>query len=199
MPTQCACFLRTRAESERPDIELLVSPVSPDAKPWFPGIKPAMPHCFSSRIALLHPRSRGRVTLRSADPADRPRIFWNLFDDPLDLETLRGGMKTVRLIFAQEPLKSVVAKERSPGPRIASDAEIDDWIRNNGQTAHHPAGTCRMGADDDAVVDGELRVRGVERLRVADCSVMPQVVGSNTNAPTIMIAEKAADCIRHAA
>ena len=197
MPTQAACFLKIRAESDRPDIELLVSPVLPEAVPWFPGIKPPAPHCFLSRIALLHPRSRGKVTLRSADPADAPRIFWNLFDDPLDLETLRGGLKTVRAIFAKEPLRSVVAKERSPGPRYSSDAEIDDWIRGNGQTAHHPAGTCRMGADDEAVVDAELRVRGIERLRVADCSVMPQVVGSNTNAPTIMIAEKAADYIRH--
>ncbi|HZT52291.1 MAG TPA: GMC family oxidoreductase N-terminal domain-containing protein, partial [Stellaceae bacterium] len=196
MPTECVCFLRTRAESERPDIELLVSPVSPDAQPYLPGLRPSVPHCFSSRIAILHPRSRGQVKLRSADPEDRPRIFWNLFQDPTDLETLRGGLKTVRAIFAEEPLRSLVAQEASPGRRFASDAEIDDWIRGNGQTAHHPAGTCRMGVDDDAVVDGELRVRGIERLRVADCSVMPFVVGSNTNAPTIMIAEKAADYIR---
>jgi choline dehydrogenase-like flavoprotein len=197
MPTQAVCFLKTRGESDRPDVELLLSPVMPEARPWFPGIKPPAPHCFSSRIALLHPRSRGKVTLRSADPADPPRIFWNLFADPIDLETLRGGLKTVRAIFGKEPLKSVVSRERSPGPSFSSDAEVDDWIRGNGQTAHHPAGTCRMGADGDAVVDGELRVRGIDGLRVADCSVMPQVVGSNTNAPTIMIAEKAADFIRH--
>jgi choline dehydrogenase len=196
MPLQCVSFLRTRPESDRPDIELLVSPVSPDALPWFPGVKRPLGHHFSSRIALLHPRSRGRVSLRSADPAVPPRIHWNLFDDPLDLETLRGGLKAVRAIFAEEPLKSVVASEINPGPRIASDAELDDWIRGHGQTAHHPAGTCRMGADDDAVVDAELRVKGIAGLRVADCSIMPQVVGANTNAPTIMIAEKAADCLR---
>jgi choline dehydrogenase len=196
MPTECVSFIRTRSESERPDIELLVSPVSPDVAPYLPGQQPSVPHCFSSRIALLHPRSRGQVRLRSADPADRPRIFWNLFQDPLDLETLRGGLKTVRAIFAEEPLGSLVSHELSPGGRHASDEEIDEWIRGNGQTAHHPAGTCRMGIDDDAVVDEELRVKGVERLRVADCSVMPWVVGANTNAPTIMIAEKAADFIR---
>jgi len=196
MPTECVSFIRTRAESERPDIELLVSPVSPDVAPYLPGARPNVSHCFSSRIALLHPRSRGRVKLRSADPADRPRIFWNLFQDPLDLETLRGGLKTVRAIFDEAPLGPLVAQEASPGRRYASDAEIDDWIRGNGATAHHPAGTCRMGVDDDAVVDEELRVKGIERLRVADCSVMPWVVGSNTNAPTIMIAEKAADFIR---
>jgi choline dehydrogenase len=196
MPLQCACFLRTRQESERPDIELLVSPVSPLAQPWFPGLKKPVGHCFASRIALLHPRSRGKVTLRSADPAAAPRIFWNLFDDPHDLETLRGGLKAVRSVFAQEPLKGLVAREQSPGAKFSTDAEIDDWIRRNGQTAAHPAGTCRMGADDEAVVDEELRVKGIAGLRVADCSVMPNVVGANTNAPTIMIAEKAADYIR---
>jgi choline dehydrogenase len=196
MPLHCVCFIRTRAESERPDIELLVSPVSPEAEPWFPGIKPPMNHRFSSRIAVLHPRSRGRVGLRSANPADHPRIFWNLYDDPYDLVTLRGGLKAVRNIFAQEPLGPLVGGEVSPGAQFASDGEIDEWIRNNGQTAHHPAGTCRMGADADAVVDHELRVKGIDGLRVADCSIMPDVVGANTNAPTIMIAEKAADYIR---
>ncbi len=198
MPTECVSFLRTRRESERPDVELLLSPVSPEAAPWFPGIKDPVAHCFSSRVALLHPRSRGTVTLRSADPAAAPRILWNLFDDPWDLETLRGGMKTVRAIFAEAPLKDVIASELTPGPGAASDAALDAWIKANGQTAAHPAGTCRMGADDEAVVDEELRVKGVAGLRVADCSVMPKVVGSNTNAPTIMIAEKAADYIRAA-
>ncbi len=198
MPTQCVCFLKIRGESERPDIELLLSPVLPEAGPWFPGVREAAPHCFSSRVALLHPRSRGRVFLASGDPRMPPRISWNLFADPLDLETLRGGVKAVRAIFAKAPLQRLVARERSPGPGAASDADLDAWIRNNGQTAHHPAGTCRMGADDNAVVDEELRVRGIAGLRVADCSVMPWVVGSNTNAPTIMIAEKAADYIRGA-
>jgi choline dehydrogenase len=198
MPLQCVCFIRTRSESERPDIELLVHPVAPDAGIWFPGIKKPIGHRFSSRVAVLHPRSRGQVKLRSADPADRPRIFWNLLDDPYDLDTLRGGLKAVRSIFAAEPLRSVVAGEATPGPRFAGDRELDEWIRRNCQTASHPAGTCRMGVDTDAVVDEELRVNGVAGLRVADCSVMPDVVGANTNAPTIMIAEKAADDIRAA-
>jgi choline dehydrogenase-like flavoprotein len=195
MPLQCVCFLRTRPESERPDIELLVSPIAPDAAVWFPGVRPPVNHRFSSRVAVLHPRSRGKVTLRSADPAEAPRIHWNLLDDPFDLETLRGGLKAVRGIFAEGPLRSVVAGEASPGARYDSDAALDDWIRSNCQTASHPAGTCRMGADEDAVVDAELRVKGVDGLRVADCSVMPDVVGANTNAPTIMIAEKAAAAI----
>jgi choline dehydrogenase len=197
-PTQCVSFLRTRPESERPDIELLVSPVAPEAGPWFPGVKAPAAHCFSSRVALLHPRSRGSVRLRSADPEAAPRILWNLFADPIDLETLRGGVQTVRRIFAEAPLKRVIAGEVSPGRAAMSDAALDGWLRANGQTAAHPAGTCRMGGDDDAVLDAELRVRGIDGLRVADCSVMPWVVGSNTNAPTIMIAEKAADFIRGA-
>jgi choline dehydrogenase-like flavoprotein len=195
MPLQCVCFLRTRAESERPDTELLVSPIAPDADIWFPGIRPPRRHRFSSRVAVLHPRSRGRVTLRSGDPAAAPRIHWNLLDDPFDLATLRGGLKTVRAIFAEEPLRSAIAGEVSPGPDFDTDEALDDWIRNNCQTASHPAGTCRMGIEDDAVVDAELRVKGVDGLRVADCSVMPDVVGANTNAPTIMIAEKAAAAI----
>ena len=199
LPLQCACFIRTQPESERPDIELLVSPVAPNANIWFPGIRKPTGHRYSSRIAVLHPRSRGKLTLRSADPADRPRIFWNLFDDPADLTTLRDGVKAVRDIFATEPVASVIADEVRPGPEVKTDAEIEEFLRRNCETAHHPAGTCRMGADDDAVVDGQLRVRGVEGLRIADCSVMPDVVGSNTNAPTIMIAEKAADYIKAAA
>ncbi|HLI19726.1 MAG TPA: GMC oxidoreductase, partial [Stellaceae bacterium] len=195
MPLQCVCFLRTRAESERPDIELLVSPIAPDATTWFPGIRAPINHRFSSRVAVLHPRSRGSVRLRSPDPVEKPCIHWNLLDDPYDLDTLRGGLKAVRAIFAEEPLKSVVAGEASPGARYESDAALDEWIRGNCQTASHPAGTCRMGSDADAVVDEELRVKGVEGLRVADCSVMPDVVGANTNAPTIMIAEKAAAAI----
>ncbi len=195
-PTSCASFIRVRPESERPDIELLVSPVAPDGTMWFPGVKKPVGHRFSSRIAVLHPRSKGKVMLRSADPADPPRIFWNLFDDPHDLDTLRAGLKAVRSIFASDPLAAVVGAEQRPGRAVETDAEIDEFLRRNCETAHHPAGTCRMGADDQAVVDAELRVKGIEGLRVVDCSVMPNVVGSNTNAPTIMIAEKASDMIR---
>ncbi len=195
-PTQSVSFIRTQPNSERPDIELLLSPISPDAHLWFPGIRKPVGHRFSTRIAVLHPRSVGRVTLRSSDPADAPRIFWNLLDDPADLTVLRDGLKAVRDIVSREPLASVNGGEIRPGLEVSTNAEIEDFLRRNCETAHHPAGTCRMGADDDSVVDGELRVRGIDGLRVADCSVMPNVVGANTNAPTIMIAEKAADMIR---
>ncbi len=199
LPLQAACFIRTQAESERPDIELLVSPVSPDANMWFPGVKKPIGHRYSSRIALLHPRSKGKVTLRSNNPADPPRMFWNLFDDPHDLHVLRDGVKAVREIFASDPMASVIKDEVRPGPDVKTDAEIEEFLRRNCETAHHPSSTCRMGTDPDAVLDAELKVRGVENLRVADCSVMPDVVGSNTNVPTIMIAEKAADMIKASA
>ncbi|MBM3487346.1 MAG: FAD-binding protein [Alphaproteobacteria bacterium] len=195
-PSTVVAFLRTQATSARPDIELLVSPVAPDAKPWFPGLRKPIAERFASRIAVLHPRSRGWVKLRSADPAAPPRIQWNLFADADDVRVLRDGVKAVRAIFAAPPLADVVRREHRPGASTASDAEIDAWLRANGETAHHPAGTCRMGADADAVVDQALRVRGIEALRVADCSIMPLVVGANTNAPTIMIAEKAAAMMR---
>ena len=195
LPLQSASFIRVHPESERPDIEFLVSPIAPEAHPWFPGISKPVGHRYSSRVAVLHPRSQGKVTLRSADPYVPPRVFWNLFDDPTDLVTLREGVKALRRIFTTQPMAEVMGDEVRPGPGVESDDEIDEFLRRNCETAHHPAGTCRMGADDEAVVDAELKVRGIEGLRVADCSVMPNVVGSNTNAPTIMIAEKAADMI----
>ncbi|MDP6173344.1 MAG: GMC family oxidoreductase N-terminal domain-containing protein, partial [Rhodospirillales bacterium] len=194
-PTSCVCFIRVHPESERPDLEYLVSPIYPDANIWFPGIRKPAGHRFNNRMAVLHPRSRGALTLRSSDPAAMPRILWNLFDDPADLDTLMKGVKTMREIYATPPLSDVVDKEESPGPDVRTDDEIKEWLRNNCQTAQHPAGTCRMGSDPESVVDQELRVRGIEGLRVADCSIMPDVVGSNTNAPTIMIAEKAVDMI----
>lgn len=126
---------------------------------------------------------------------DPPRIFWNLFDDPTDLVTLREGVKALRRIIRSEPILRVMGEEVRPGPDVNSNEEIEEFLRRNCETAHHPAGTCRMGADDDSVVDAALNVRGVANLRVADCSVMPYIVGSNTNAPTIMIAEKAAELI----
>jgi len=195
LPIQCVSFLRVRPESDRPDIELLVSSVDPNSGLWFPGIRKPLGHRYSSRIAVLHPRSRGRVTLRSPDPTDPPRVEWNLFDDPYDLETLKEGVKTVRRIFGAEPMASVIAGEVRPGSSVETDADIEEFLRRNCETAQHPAGSCRMGADDDAVVDARLKVLGVEGLRVADCSIMPELVGSNTNAPTIMIAEKASDMV----
>ena len=146
---------------------------------------------------MLHPKSRGKVTLRSSDPTDSPRIYFNFFDDESDLVTLRQGLRTVQSIFRQSPLRELVASENAPPKNIESDADLDQWLRHNCTSSQHPVGTCRMGADDKSVVDGHLRVRGVDNLRVADCSVMPYVPGSNTNASAMMLAEKASDLILH--
>jgi choline dehydrogenase len=195
-PMNCMGFIRTRAELDRPDAEILFSPVSPEANIWFPLIAKPKGHFMSCRIACLHPKSRGRVGLRSADPADKARIFFNLLADEEDLACLREAVKALRKIFSTDPMAPLTGPETAPGPGVVSDDEIDAYLRGAVATAHHPVNTCRMGSDAGSVVDGELRVRGIDALRVVDASIMPLVPGGNTNAPTLMIAEKAADMMR---
>jgi choline dehydrogenase len=200
LPVGCLAYLRTQAGLDRPDIELLMNRVAPDAHIWFPGIRKPRGGFMGSRIILLHPESRGRVSLRDADPASKPVIVHNYLAAERDRETLRDGIKTARRIYATEPLKDMVGDEIFPGAAVEGDAALDVFIRETANTMYHPVGTCRMGIDEAAVVDGELKVRGVAGLRVIDASVMPTVPGGHTNAPTIMIAEKAADLLRgHAA
>jgi choline dehydrogenase-like flavoprotein len=153
---------------------------------------PGFADTFGCRVALLRPKSRGRVELTSADPRAPMRIYQNFLAVEDDLKVLRAGLVMAREVGRQQPLAPFTAAELTP---LNSDAEIDDHIRSTGITVHHPAGTCRMGADAQSVVDPELRVRGVEALRVVDASVFPDLVGGNINAPVIMIAEKAADMI----
>jgi choline dehydrogenase len=145
---------------------------------------------------LLHPRSRGKVSLRSANPQDPPRIQLNLLQAEEDRRGLRDIIRFVRRFFATQPAASLVGAEQFPGRSVDSDAEIDAHLRKTIGTAMHPTSTCAMGVDSMAVVDGQLRVRGLSGLRIADASIMPAIVGGNTNAPTIMIAEKAADLIQ---
>jgi choline dehydrogenase len=153
-------------------------------------------HCIVIAPVLVSPQARGRVWLRSADPADKPRILTNSLSEPDDLASLVAGMELAREIAAQAPLAEIVLKELKPGPEVRDRAELEADIRRRLMLIYHPVGTCRMGAGDDAVVDPALRVLGLEGLRVVDASVMPVITGGNTNAPTIMIAEKAADLIR---
>jgi choline dehydrogenase-like flavoprotein len=147
---------------------------------------------------LVSTQSRGNVRLRSADPADKPRIFTNTLAEPDDLASLVAGVKLAREIAAAEPLASAVRNEMLPGPGVETDEAIEAFVRSTVELLYHPVGTCRMGTDDGAVVDPELRVRGLEGLRVVDASVMPLIPGGNTNAPTVMIAERAADLVRAA-
>lgn len=146
--------------------------------------------------ALLRPRSRGTVRLASADPLAAPLIDPNYWADPYDREMSIRGLKLAQEIMSQPALRPFVLAERLPGPQVRSDQDYFDYACRHAKTDHHPAGTCRMGSDAGAVVDPMLRFNGIAGLRVVDASIMPQVVSSNTNAATIMIAEKAADMIR---
>jgi len=146
--------------------------------------------------AYLHPRSRGTVRLASADPAAAPLLDPNYWSEPHDRERSIAGLKVARDIMRQPALKPYVLAERLPGPDLTSDEDLFNYGCANAKTDHHPVGTCKMGSDDMAVVDLELRVRGLTGLRVCDSSVMPRVPSCNTNAPTIMVGEKGADIIR---
>lgn len=146
--------------------------------------------------AFLRPRSRGTVRLASADPLAAPLIDPNYWADPYDREMSIKGLKMAQEIMSQPALKPFVMAERLPGPDVRTEADYFAYACKHAKTDHHPAGTCRMGIDPQAVVDPELRFNGIDGLRIVDASIMPQVVSSNTNAPTIMIAEKAADMIK---
>jgi choline dehydrogenase len=195
LPVSAQGFVRTSPELDRPDLQMLISPVSMMAKPWFPGWREGAGHVFSVACVLLHPASRGRVSLRSADPAAAPRILLNLLEASEDRAAFTRIVRFARRFFATEEAQKVVQNELMPGDALQSDAELEAFARANVRTAMHPASSCAMGAGDDAVLDAELRVRGVEGLRIADASVMPTIIGGNTNAPVIMIAEKAVDLI----
>jgi choline dehydrogenase-like flavoprotein len=153
-------------------------------------------HAATIGPVLVSPRSRGRLWLRSSDPRDKPRILTNSLTEPEDLDALVAGVRLAREIAACEPLASTVRRELKPGPDAVTEAELEDAVRRRLELIYHPAGTCAMGSGADAVLDAELRVRGVEGLRVVDASAMPLIPGGNTHAPTVMLAERASDLIR---
>ena len=188
-------LFKTDPALDRPDFQLLCNPVRLDARLWLPGIAPAQPHAFYITVCQLYAKSRGQVTLRSGDPADAPRIALNLFSHPDDVRSMRAALRAARALYATAPLAELIDVETLPGATLRSDAELDDAIRALGGITHHPVGTCAMGSGPQAVVDPRLRVHGVDGLRVADASVMPAIVGGNTNAATLMIGEKAADML----
>jgi 4-pyridoxate dehydrogenase len=198
LPVGLTAFLPTAPGLPYPDIQLLFVAGSLDAGPYMPPFRPPYADAFACRVVLLRPESRGRITLASADPFAPPRIRQNFLATDKDRATLRAGLRMAREIGAASPLAPFSGGEIAPGSGCVSDAEFDAHIRATGITVHHPLGTCKMGRESDptAVVDAELKVLGVEGLRVVDASVMPDLVGGNINAPVIMIAEKAADLIR---
>lgn len=191
----CNIVIRTRPELARPDIQLWSNPVRMDAKVWFPFFRKRQEDRITADVILLHPQSRGWLELASADPADFPQITLNNFSDPADLRTARDGIRLARKIYRTQPQASLTGEEVLPGEHLQSDEELDSHIRATAEVTQHPVGTCSMGSGSNSVVDAQLRVHGVEGLRVVDASIMPTVPGGNTNAPTIMVAEKAADMI----
>ena len=196
VPGGLHAFIKTNPELAVPDIEFMFRGLPTHAHLWFPGIKSAYEDGYGIRPALLHPESRGKLLLGSSDPLAAPRIMYNFFSQPGDLPKLREGFKLAREVAHSKPLEPFRGVEKSPTDKVKTDAEIEAWIRKTVITAHHPAGTCPMGAGADAVVDPTLRVRGVEGLRVVDASAMPDMVGAHINACVLMMAEKAADMIR---
>ena len=195
VPGGLHAFIKTRPELSVPDVEFMFRGAPPSAALWFPGWKKPYADGYGIRPALLHPDSRGEVLLRSNDPRDKVKIVTNFFTAPNDLPTLRQGFKIAREVAAQPPLERLRGVEMSPGPKIKTDAEIDNWIRNVAATANHPASTCTMGTGPDTVVDPQFRVHGTEQLRVVDASAMPDLVSAHINACVLMMAEKASDLI----
>ncbi|HYP79771.1 MAG TPA: GMC oxidoreductase, partial [Steroidobacteraceae bacterium] len=191
---ESTAFIRSTAGVDRPDIQIAFQPArrNPDAFPLPRG------HGFALSVVNLYPRSRGRVTLASADIRDPPRVQANLFQDPADIAPMLRGLRLARRLCAAPALARYQAREALPGAAAQDDGALIAYLRRGAGTAHHPVGTCRMGVDAEAVVDPQLRVHGIRGLRVVDASVFPSIVGGNTNAPVVMVAERAADLIRGA-
>ena len=195
LPSRLHAFLKTRRELPVPDIQFLFRGAPTRAHPWFPGLRAPYEDSFGLRPVMLHPESRGMVRLRSADPSAPVRIIQNFLATDADIRTIREGVKLGRDIARRPGLDQFRGREVSPGPDCRADADIDAFVRRTAITAHHPCATCAMGSGDDAVLDPALRVRGVEGLRVADASAMPDLVSGNINACVLMIAEKASDLV----
>ncbi|MDH4126696.1 MAG: choline dehydrogenase [Gammaproteobacteria bacterium] len=185
-------FIRSRVGVPYPDLQYHFFPMAVR----YDGKSPNNSHGFQAHIGPMRSKSTGAVTLRTANPADAPRIQFNYMQREEDWQEFRAGIRLTREVLAQEALKPYAGRELSPGPEVQSDAEIDAWLKRSVESSYHPCGTCRMGSDAMSVVDAECRVHGLEGLRVVDSSIMPSIVSGNLNAPTIMLAEKAADLVK---
>ncbi len=188
---ESGAFVKSRPDLEVPDLQFhFVNALMTNH-----GIDKPDRHGFTAHVCQLRPESRGFIGLKSPDPNDVPLIQPNYLATESDRITLREGVKVLRDVFAQPAFDPYRGPEIMPGAHVRSDEDVDEFIRKTAETIYHPVGTCKMGNDDMAVVDKDLKVRGLEGLRVIDASVMPTLIGGNTNAPTIMIAEKGSDII----
>ena len=189
---EAVAFVRSDPALAAPDLELVWLPVPVLGE----GLTPPPGHGLTLGVELLQPDSRGHIRLASADPAEPPIINPSLLTAESDLRGLLAGLRIAERVYDTAALRPYVGAPMAPWPGKVDDAKLTSFIRENAQTAFHPVGTCRMGSDDAAVVDCELRVRGLDGLRVVDASVMPRIIRGHTHAPTVMIAERAADLIR---
>jgi len=188
---ESGAFLRLNPEDPVPELGLIVAPALKNQ----PQRLIPVGHGISLHVAVMHPQSRGRVRLNSADPHDKPLIEANFLSHPEDLRKLVAGLRLVRQLAATRAFSQRLQGELVPGPQVQSQEQIEQWIRQHLGTVFHPVGSCKMGHDELAVVDDQLRVHGLQGLRVADASIMPSLITGNTNAAAIMIGEKAADLL----
>jgi choline dehydrogenase-like flavoprotein len=189
---ESTAFIRSVPGADRPDLQIVFQPARRNPN----GFPLPLGHGYAISAVNLYPRSRGRITLASRDPRSPPRIDPNLLGDPADFTPLLAGLKLGRQLLDSPAFAAYAAVEVAPGAGVRDDAALTAYVRRTASTVHHPVSSCRMGRDDQAVVDDQLRVHGIAALRIADASVFPSIIGGNTNAPVVMVAEKAADLLR---
>ena len=189
---ESGAFIRRNQSVRHPDLQYHFLPMAVS----YDGRAAAEGHGYQAHVGPMRPTSRGRVALRCANPSQGPSIQFNYMASEVDREEMRDAVRLTREIFAQPAFEPFRGAELAPGPGVLGDADLDAFVRAKGESAYHPSCSCKMGNDEQAVVDGEARVHGIEGLRVVDASIMPTIVSGNLNAPTIMLAEKAADMIK---
>ena len=195
-PTSAGAFFKSSPDKDIPDTQLHFTSIQTKDLHGREGVD--KDHGFTAVIYICRPQSRGHIALKSSNPSEAPLMYPNYLSEEQDVIDTRNALRETRRVFLQKAFDPYRGDQTKPGLdiNVEDDSELDEWIRNTGETLYHPVGTCKMGEDDTSVVNGNLQVHGIQGLRVVDASIMPTLIGGNTNAPTIMIAEKAADSIR---
>jgi len=185
-------FIRSRVGVEHPDLQYHFFPMAVR----YDGQSPNGGHGFQAHVGSMRSKSRGWVRLASTDYRDKPKILFNYMSHPEDWQEFRAAVRLTREVFAQDSFKPYAGEELSPGKEVQSDDQLDAYLKDAVESAYHPSCTCKMGSDELAVVDADCKIRGLEGIRIVDSSIMPSIVSGNLNAPTVMLAEKAADIIK---